>query len=948
MAGQFNAGTSDDDRSSSEEHWAEVVPLDRTASGLVAGPGHRPPAFWSSFVGRTPEVEEVVTLLGSARLVTLTGPGGIGKTRLAVQVADRVAPGQAFFVDLAPLREAALVSEEIAVAVAADGLRDHSLAEVLAEKLGSGALLVLDNCEHLIEECAELAHGLLEACRGLQILATSQQHLGIPGEVVWPVPPLALPEPGPGVVDEAAPQAAAVQLFCQRAAAVNRTFVASVANLDAIVEICRQLEGNPLAIELAAARVDVLSPVEIAARLEGRFDVLRRQPGGGPARHETLAAALEWSCELLREPERVLLRRLSVFAGGFGLLAAEEVCAGGQIKHPKVLDLLSPLVARSLVTADTSGAVTRYRLLETVRHFAADALAAAGEAAKTGERHARWCLQLVQQGAEAEDEGAETEAMGTEQDNVRTALEWCLAKGRTELAFRLAAGQMHFWQSRGHFTEAREWLSRVLAAGQSAPAGLRAAALHDAGFAAFMSGDFDSARHDILASLELWAEAGDAAGAERTQGLWGFVSTFAGGPDDIEDLEKDLDATRAAGADDRSAEALIACGHARLFRGELLFAARHFEELVAVAHRMGNDPLAATGLVGAGAAALGLGDYEQAQHQLSRGVGLAAGPAEVHTRAVGTAWLGELARSLGDLGQARCLSEESLSQARALEAPYPLAKALFGLARVLLDQGEPQAALALFDEAVVVAGDAGLAHLVAGAIDGTGEVAVVLGDAASARARFANALALARECCDYGVVARSTYHLAELSRAEDALTESARLHHEALSRRHELGHRAGVTDSLEAVAGLAVAAGNYEGAARLFGAAEGLRETVGCVRSPPRRESYGSDVAVLREGMAREKREQAWVKGKAAAYDKAVAYATRGRGCRVRATQGLESLTSAQREIVALLAEGLTNPEIAEQLFISPRTVQAHLRSVYAKLHLTSRRQLRDLMTAEP
>ncbi len=258
-------------------------------------------------------------------------------------------------------------------------------------------LLVLDNCEHLIGACAGLAQGLLGGCRGLQILATSQQRLGVSGEVVWPVPPLALPEPQPEMSFEAASQSAAVQLFCERAAAVNRSFVPSPANLATILDICRRLDGNPLAIELAAARADVISPAEIAARLEDRFELLRTGPGAGPARHQTLAAALEWSLELLGEPERVLLRRLSVFAGGFSLHAAETVCAGGEVARRRVLDLLSTLVARSQVVADTSSPVTRYRLLETVRLYASAARAAADESIETGERHALWCLGLVEQ-----------------------------------------------------------------------------------------------------------------------------------------------------------------------------------------------------------------------------------------------------------------------------------------------------------------------------------------------------------------------------------------------------------------------------------------------------------------------------------------------------------------------------------------------------------------------
>jgi len=869
----------------------------------------------------------------------------MGKTRLGVQVAERVAPGRTFFVDLAPLREAALVGEAIASAFDVGELRDRSLTEVLAAELGGRVLLVLDNCEHLIGPCAALAQGLLGGCRGLQILATSQQRLGISGEVVWPVPPLTLPAPAPEVAVEVALQSAAVRLFCERAAAVKRGFVPSADNLEAIADICRRLDGNPLAIELAAARVDVLSPAEIGARLEGRFDLLRAGPGAGPARHQTLAAALEWSLELLGEPERVLLRRLSVFAGGFSLDAAEEVCAGGEVDRHRVLDLLSILVARSLVVADTTASASRYHLLETVRLYATDARTAAQESTETGELHALWCLRLVERHAQSEDESAGLEAMQADQDNLRAALDWSLAERREELALRLAAGQMHLWQGCGHFAEAREWLARVVAAGRSAPPALRATALHDSGFAALMLGDFEGARNHIQASLDLWAEAGDAAGAERTQGLLGVVSTFSGGGQaEVEDLEADLDEARAVGSHARLAEVLVGCGHARLFQGEPGAAYRHFEELVAVARGAGDNTLLATGLVGLGAAAQGLGDYDAAEHHLSEGVALAATETQAHSQAVGTAGLAELARLRGDHDGARDGFEDALVQARSLGAPYPLAKALLGLGQVMLARGQATEAQQLFDEAAVAAGAAGQVHLVATALDGAGEAAVALDDAASARERFDDAQAMARRCGDKSTEASVTYHLADLARADGALGEAATLHHQALSQRHQIAHRAGVADSLEALAGLCVATANGEVAARLFGAAEALRQAIGCARSPRAQADYDADLTVLGQAMDPDERDRAWGDGAALGEDEAVAYATRGRGSRCRPEEGLESLTPAQRDIAALAAAGLTNPEIAERLFVSPRTVQSHLRTVYAKLHLSSRRQLREAL----
>jgi predicted ATPase/DNA-binding CsgD family transcriptional regulator len=943
MVRPLGAGVRDGKIRSPADPLADVVPLVST-DHIGASTGEGVPAFWNTFIGRDRELDDLTALLKSTRLVTLTGVGGIGKTRLAVEVAERVRE-RAVFVDLAPMREAALVADEIAAAFGVGDLRGRSLAQVLPGEWTDATLLVLDNCEHLLAACADLSLRLLKASRNLRILATSRQCLGISGEVVWPVPPLALPEAGLAPVAEDALRSAAVELFCDRAAAAQRGFAVSTANVGAVVEICRQLDGIPLAIELAAARVAALSPTDIACRLERRFELLRGGPGTAPTRHQTLTAALDWSHELLDEPERLLLRRLSVFAGGFDLQAAEEVCSGEGVERAEVVDLLAALVAKSLVAAETTGVTARYRLLETVRHYANDVLVEAGEAAAATERHLRWCLDLVATAA-ATEEGAGLEVMGTEQDNVRAALERCVRQGRGESALRLTALQMRFWQGKGHFAEAAEWLGRVLAASGDAPAALRAAALHDYGFATFMLGDFDGARRLVLASLELWAGTGDSASEERTRGLLGFISTFGGGSR-VEDLERNLEEVRATGSDARLAEALVGCAHARLFRGEAAAAHRHFAELLAVARHTGDNAMAATALVGLGAAALGLGDYGRAEEHLGEGVEVASLSGQTHAQVVGMGWLGELALVRGDVAEADARFGAALAEARALGAPYPLAKALVGLGRVALAEGRGEAAEVLLDEAAAVGRHGGLGHVVAWATDASGEVALVADDLASARSRFEGALAVAEQCGERTVAARATCHLGEVARARGALAHAASLCRDALIRYDEIADRAGVSEALEALAGVSVERGSTEYAARLFGAAQFIREQVGCGRVPRGQAAYDRDVAALAAAVGHAEFEQGWAQGVGLGYEEAVAYATRTGGRRDRPGTGPDSLTPTESEIVGLVAHGLSNPEIGERLFISPRTVQSHLRKVYGKLQVTSRRELRKAVAEE-
>lgn len=761
---------------------------------------HNLPTPQTSFIGRVQAIAELCRLLRTTRILTLTGSGGSGKTRLALRVAEEMIPsfpGGICWVDLAPLNQPDLLAQTVAGAL---GLREEPsrpALELIQEHLRRRvALLVLDNCEHLRAACAELIGAILTPDSPASVLATSREPLGVAGERVWLVPLLSLPAPGASIGQQRA--AEAVRLFVERARAVAPPFALSERNAAAVAQICRRLEGLPLAIELAAARVAVLAPQQIAARLDNSMGLLTRGSPASDARHRMLRAAIDWSYDLLSADEQALFCRLAVFAAGFDLEAVEAVCAGEGLIAGDLLDLLARLVEQSLLVATEQGEQMRYRLLEPVRHYAVERLEAGGNAEGWRERHAAYYLALAER-AEPELRGPDQDAwldrLERDHDNLRAALDWCAATARVVTGLRLCSAMYRFWLARGHFGEGQGWLQRFLPlADATAAPELHSRALNaNAGLAAAQS-DFAAARLGYEQSLILARRAeDDALIAETLSGLGVTCWELGDNPAAQQALEQAVQLSREAGPRQTLASALSNLALVYQYRGEVAQARAYYEEAL----------------------------------ELSLELGHLAGEATIRFN------LAALAKHGGDQLWARLHYQEALAIYRRIGDRARVADVLASQGQLLADLGEFAAAAQAFAEAEQIYSDLGKWGDLGYVWAGRGDMAFYEGRYDQARDHYFEALRIFRAAGNRRLSARALGGLARAALRTGDLAAGAELCAEALRLRLEIGHRAGMVFALEGECPeLALAAGRPVVAARLLGAAEAAREALGRPPTP--------------------------------------------------------------------------------------------------------------------
>ncbi len=897
------------------------------------------PTQLTSFVGRDRELAELDEMLLLTRMLTMTGAGGCGKTRLALQLAantrDRY-PGGVWCLELASITDPALIESALATAVGVRPLPGRTPLEAVASHLASRrALVVFDNCEHVVETCRQLAAELLRGCPELTVLATSREPLGLGGETTWRVPSMSLP---PGQALETADllrQSDAVRLFIERAVKVRPNFAVTDDVARHIAHICHDLGGIPLAIELAAARVRILSIERIATELGDRFHLLTGGERGALPRLQTLRASVDWSHDLLDPSERTLLRRCGVFHGGFTLDACEAVCADDELDRFAVLDRLTSLVDKSLVLVEERGRLTRFAMLETIRQYAIERLAQAGETSRIRDRHADAFLALAESTAPTLGSDVESDdVLRADAANLHAAIDHT-ARVEPEKALRLCNALAYWWLLTGQPEEGPMALTRALDATDGQRSELRCGALFWRGYLSFFAGDYDRTEEDADEALPVAQQLGDRVNEARILNTLGLLGSMPDPGQSLATLARARELASAVGDDWCLADATQNIGWALILMGERDAATRHLESAVEIAHRLGWRDLVSWHWFMLGQCLYPTGDHRAVRELWDRS--LATASDVQHGFA---SW----SLSLLDIDSGQPLvALERLESCRGR-----MISAGVGISLPFLQDGvgRARAALGELDAARHDLLAAERAHsgayvwAQAMTLIDLAHVERLRGDHASAQTHGDRALTVAKHLGHHGLVARARIQLARIAAARGDWTPAEQLAHQALAAQAERGDHLDVPGSLDALAEIAAGLEGHTEAARLQGATARVRAELGLVRWVPEQEQTTTLSLRLVEALGHEAQAAAFAEGEALPLIDAIAYARRARATRRRPSVGWESLTPTELDIVRHAAAGLTNPEIAERMFISRGTVKVHLSHIYAKLGLRNRSEV--------
>ena len=886
------------------------------------------PVQLTSFLGREREVRQLTLALAKSRLVTVTGAGGCGKTRLALQSAAEFAGSRrdgTWWVELGPLSDGGLVGLAIAGVLGLQKEPGRAIALTLVEQLQHrDVLLVLDNAEHVLDEASSLVEQLLVGAPGVRVLVTSREPLGVPGEVTWRVPPLGAD--------------AAELLFVERARLVRPEFDPAEDERYLIQALCTRMDGLPLAIELAASRIRMMSVARITESLDEGFRLLSASDRSALPRQRTLEASVAWSYGLLSELERAALRLLSLFAT-FTATAAADVCGLGGIDRHEVLDLLGHLVDKSIVHADNAE-MTRYRLHETVRDFARARLLETGESSAASDAHLAYFVGYAEGVAPklSRSDGLVWLArLEEDRHNLEAALQWADTSGDDQSLRRLVVALGLFWELRQAVVGAR-WLRRAVA-GEGDGSVLWAQTLWQSAHLGVYGDDLATTARRAPQAEAAAAVAGDAVTIARTLNTANYCAAVSDPAAARVALARSIGLCLAAGDDWGAADGLKMATIACLMEGDDEGLQQTAAELWHLATTMENAFFLAWCHSVRGYAAVQRGLISQAREELKASAVLCRQIGDPLTAWLTTVWLADLDALVGDAGAARAGYSDTLRRASARGGAVSQVWGILGLGRLLREGGDAQASLAVLESAVprFTRADPLWKSLF------FTEYGAALLDCASdgaAQAALAEGLAAGKLLANQNLIAGAQYQLARAAAARGDLMTAESLHHVGLTLRVQNGLTPGVLESLEALGALAAQQQSGAESVRLLAATSAIRADLGLPRSPAAVTATSQALAVARAILDDAAYMTATGEGSALTLAAAAAYARRGRGVRKRPSSGWASLTPTELQIVKLAAEGLSNPQIASRLFIGRGTVKTHLTHVFAKLGLTSRASL--------
>jgi predicted ATPase/DNA-binding CsgD family transcriptional regulator len=885
----------------------------------------------TSFVGRRADIEVLGALVQAHALVTVVGAGGCGKTRLAVEVARAwPAADGAVWLDLAAVTAADSVLDAAATAVGLSGSALPTPARIAGQLGARAALVVVDNCEHVLDAAAELIAALNAECPGVRVLATSREPLALSGEAVWRVPSLSVPA---GDSPEALLDSDAGRLLVDRIRLVRPGFVPDHGEAAALARVCRRLDGIPLALELVAARAALLPPVEIADRLTERFSAFGTGTRDVAARQRTLEGSVAWSYQLLDDDDRAAFRRLGAFTGSFPLAAAADL-VGGE-------DTVLRLARGSLLVDRTDGREPRFAMLEAVRWYARDRLVEHGEATDAFARHLAWCTTVAESlGPELEGPRAVAalRALDAELDNLRAAMGWAIDHARAGDAAGIIAATPWFWIWRGRIPEARRWLGRAGVPPIDEP-GPRLAVLWarlelEVNTA---SGDDDVTGHTREA-LELARAIAD----ERTEAKL-LVSlsrhdAFREPQAVIDTAQSHRERCRRVGEDFWTGISLVSESLAHITLGRFDRAEGVLDQLRVVAAEVGHPQLVADEIARRAIVDRRLGRYDAVARAVPTVEAVTEGFTDLNSRALVHAQAALVDVARGHAPAALEHVDAMFERYRAAGELSYLASFLLPIMEALVDLGRPAEALRRSDELWPVCREILSWRLRLGTPRATAMLA--LGDLDSARAALADVVEVAAAAPNDHEEAIAQRLIAGIDRIEQRYGAAEDRLHRALAVQADLGYPQYVADVLEDLAGIELEHDRAEAAATLFGAADTIRASAGVVRRVGGQARYDADVAELAARLDPAVLDERRSRGATLSLADAVDYAQRGRGQRGRPTRGWESLTATELKVADLAAQGLANPEIAERLIMGRATVKTHVSSILRKLDLTNRTQL--------